>query len=160
MRPGTASPAPRAPALWDGLGSTLATRIPWSTLAAVGGGGILGANARYQLGEWIITRWGTTFPWGTLLVNLSGSLVLGFYLTLATERFTARPLTRLFVATGFLGGYTTFSTFSYEAMRLLQAGEPVRALLYVTGSLLAGIAAVIAGAAAARALSRPPGSMP
>lgn len=137
------------------MGATPRTRIPWSTLAAVGGGGVLGAIARYEIGDWIMTRGGATFPWGTLLVNLSGSLVLGFYLTLATERFTARPATRLFIATGFLGGYTTFSTFSYEAVRLVQAGEPVRALLYVAVSLLAGITAVILGAAAARALSRP-----
>jgi CrcB protein len=127
---------------------------PWQPrlahYTAVGIGGLLGANARYQVGEWIASRWSTAFPWGTLLINVSGSFVLSLFLTLTAERFSVRPTTRLFVATGFLGGYTTFSTFSYEAVRLLQRGHPTRAMLYVAASLIAGIAAVVAGIVVAR----------
>jgi CrcB protein len=119
---------------------------------AVGLGGILGANARYRVGLWAADRWGTSFPWGTLLINVSGSFVLGFFLTLVTERFTGRPMSRLFVATGFLGAYTTFSAFTYETARLIQHGELVRAVAYASASLIGGVAAVVAGIVAARVL--------
>jgi CrcB protein len=129
---------------------------PWhprlTTPTAIGLGGVLGANARYQVGIWAADRWGTVFPWGTLIINVTGSLVLGFFLTLVTERFSGRPTTRLFVATGFLGAYTTFSTFGYETVRLLQDGDLLRALANVVASLTLGIAAVFLGIAAARAL--------
>ena len=121
-------------------------------VTAVGIGGVLGANARYQIGEWVAGRWGAEFPWGTLLINVSGSLALGFFLGMTAERLRGGRTTRLFVATGFLGGYTTFSTFSYEAVRLLQHGEAMRAVLYVVASLVAGLAAVAVGVAAARAV--------
>src|SRR5262249_36290219 len=128
---------------------------PWQPrlahYTAVGIGGLLRANARYQGGEWGAARGGAAFPWGTRRINLSGSFVLGLFLALTTERFTVKPTVRLFVATGFLGGYTTFSTFSYEAVRLLQHGQAIRAALYVAASLIGGIAAVVAGIVVARA---------
>jgi CrcB protein len=124
----------------------------WATPLAVSVGGLLGANARYLIGLWAAARWGTLFPWGTLLINVSGSFVLGFYLTLVTERFTGRPTTRLFLATGFLGAYTTFSTFSFETLQLIERGEVSAALAYIAASLTAGLLAVIAGIAAAHAL--------
>jgi CrcB protein len=75
-------------------------------------GGILGANARYLLGNWIAARYGTSFPYGTMVINVSGSFVIGFFLVLLTERFVVHPnWRRLFFAVGFLGAYTTFSTF-------------------------------------------------
>jgi CrcB protein len=123
-----------------------------ATTTAVGLGGVLGANARYWVGVWVAERWGTAFPWGTLAINVSGSFVLGFYLTLVTERFAGRSTTRLFVATGFLGAYTTFSTFSYETVRLIQQGAVVPALAYVAASLIAGLVAGVAGVATAHAL--------
>lgn len=119
---------------------------------AIGLGGVLGANARYQVGNWAAARWGTVFPWGTLIINVTGSLILGFFLTLVTERFSGRPTTRLFVATGFLGAYTTFSTFGYETVGLLQHGDLLRALAYVGASLILGLIAVLLGIAGARAL--------
>lgn len=129
---------------------------PWrerlATTGAVTAGGALGANARYLAGGWVASWWGSRFPWETLLINVTGSFVLGFYLTLVTERFSGRSTTRLFVATGFLGSYTTFSTFSYETVRLIQEGEPVRALVYVMASLVAGLVATVAGIVAAHAL--------
>ncbi|HET8523119.1 MAG TPA: fluoride efflux transporter CrcB [Thermomicrobiales bacterium] len=132
---------------------------PWrlrerlATHGAIGAGGLLGANARYFMGVWAANRWGTAFPWGTFAINIAGSFLLGFYLTLVTERFTGRAVTRLFVATGFLGAFTTFSTFGYETVTLLQDGSPVRALSYVVASLVVGITGVIAGILAAHRLS-------
>lgn len=123
-----------------------------ATSLAIGAGGVLGAICRYRVGVWAAARWGTAFPWGTLLINVSGSFVLGFYLTLVTERFSGRPTTRLLVATGFLGAYTTFSTFGHETVTLLQHGRIFAAAAYVVGSLLFGLVAVIAGTFAAHAL--------
>ncbi len=124
-------------------------------MGAVGAGGLLGAGARYVVGTWATDRWGSAFPWGTLLVNVSGSLVLGFYLTLATARFADRATTRLFVATGFLGAYTTFSTFSYEVVQQIQQGAFLRAFAYVGMSVAVGLGAVVIGTLAAQALARP-----
>ncbi len=115
------------------------------TITAVGLGGVLGANARYVLGTWAQAAWGSEFPWGTLLINVLGSLLIGVFLTLATERLTIRPATRLFVATGILGAFTTFSTMSYELVHLLQAGALIRAVLYLLASLGLGLIAVIGG---------------
>jgi CrcB protein len=119
---------------------------------AVGVGGIIGANLRWKFGEWAVDQWATPFPWGTLVINLTGSFVLGLYLTLVTGRFTGRPLTRLLFATGVLGAYTTFSTFAYETVRLIQHGEIWTALAYVAASLALGIAACAGGIAAGRAI--------
>jgi CrcB protein len=123
-----------------------------TTFAAVGSGGFLGANARYFLGLWVAATWGASFPWGTLLINLVGSFVLGFYLALVTERFSGRPTTRLFATTGFLGAFTTFSTFSYETIQLLARGATMAALAYVAGSLLLGLAAAVVGLLCAHVL--------
>jgi fluoride exporter len=125
-------------------------RLP--TIAAVGAGGFLGANARYLVGLWVAEHFGTAFPYGTLLINVSGSFVLGFYLTLVTERVSGRPTTRLFLATGFFGAYTTFSTLSYEAVQLVAEGTALVGVAYVGASLLLGIAAAVAGILAAHAL--------
>lgn len=119
---------------------------------AIGAGGFLGANARYLVGLWAVEYWGPTFPWGTLVVNVAGSFILGFYLALVTERFVGRPGTRLFVATGFLGAFTTFSTFSYEAVNLVATGALGVAVVYVASSLVLGLAAAIAGVLCAHAL--------
>jgi CrcB protein len=123
-----------------------------ATHGAIGAGGLLGANARYFMGVWAAERWGTAFPWGTFLINVVGSFLLGFYLTLVTERFTGRAVTRLFVATGFLGAFTTFSTFGYETAMLLRDGSPAQALAYVAASLVVGVSGVIAGILAAHSL--------
>ena len=74
-----------------------------SSTIVIGAGGYLGANARYGLGLLIAARWGNAFPWGTLLINVSGSFLLGLFVTLAIERFSGAPGLRAFVATGFLG---------------------------------------------------------
>lgn len=119
---------------------------------AVGLGGALGAILRYRVNLWSVGRWGDQFPWGTLVINVTGCIVIGFYLTLVTERFAGRPMTRLFIATGILGGYTTFSTFAYETITLLGDARFATAATYVVASLALSVLGVVAGALAARAL--------
>ena len=113
---------------------------------------MLGANARYLITVQMAERFGTAFPHATLLINVSGSLVIGFFLTLAAERFSLDPLWRLFFATGFLGAYTTFSSYTFEAAQLARDGAYGLALLYLFGSVLAGMIGVFAGIVAAERL--------
>ena len=111
----------------------------------VGLGGFLGANARYLLGGYISERWGTVFPYGTFVINITGSFILGFFMAYAQERPWVTPGARLLFAVGFVGAYTTFSTFEYETMRLIQERELMLATVNVFGSLLAGAVAVFGG---------------
>lgn len=115
-------------------------------------GGVLGANARYLLGNWVAARYGTSFPYGTMLINVSGSFVIGFFLVLITERFVVHPNWRLFFAVGFLGAYTTFSTFSFESVALMQGGSWLLGLANIVGSVVLGLVAVLTGMALARLL--------
>ena len=104
----------------------------------------LGGVARYGLSIWMQTLAGAGFPWGTLVINVSGSLLLTLVYGLL-EGSGAAPEWRAFLGIGFLGGYTTFSTFSYEAVRLLQDGEWTRALAYALGSVLLSLLGAILG---------------
>ncbi|CAA9559773.1 MAG: Fluoride ion transporter CrcB [uncultured Thermomicrobiales bacterium] len=122
------------------------------TFLLIGLGGALGAWARWALSGAIAARWGGTFPLGTFLVNASGCFAIGFFLTLVAARFGDSTGARALVATGFLGAYTTFSTFSFETVTLLRAGAGLTALGYVISSLLLGLAATAAGILLARAL--------
>ncbi len=122
---------------------------PYLPILAISLGGILGANTRYFLTLYIAERFGNAFPYGTLLINVSGSLIIGFFLTLVTERLTVDPLWRLFFATGFLGAYTTFSSYTFEAAQLVREGTYGLALLYLFGSVVAGMVGVFAGILAA-----------
>jgi CrcB protein len=126
----------------------VALRVGWSRLspyAAVSAGAVLGAESRYVVGAQVAARWPGTFPWGTLLINLTGSLVLGFFITLIAKRFREPAYVRLFLATGLLGAYTTFSTFSVETVTLVQHGHSLLALAYVVVSLLGGYSAARGG---------------
>ena len=120
----------------------------------VGLGGFLGATSRYLLGLWIVDRVGTAFPWHTWLINVSGSLAIGLVLTLLTERVLSDPVWRLFLVVGFLGGYTTFSSYTMEAITLLSEGEWVAAIGYVVGSNAVGLLATSSGILLARVLWR------
>ena len=84
----------------------------------IAAGAALGANARYLVNLWAAGRFGADFPYGTLLVNITGSFILGFLLALSTDRFDLSPETRLLLATGFLGSYTTFSSYAVESLNL------------------------------------------
>ncbi len=119
-------------------------------LLVVGAGGFVGAVARYWLSGWV-HRWsGAGFPWGTLAVNLLGCTLLGALMALAETRLAVTPEARLFLAIGVLGSLTTFSTLSFETLELLRRSAYLAALANTAGSLLLGIAAVIAGHLAVR----------
>ncbi len=120
------------------------------SLLIVGIGGFLGANARYLVGGWLAERLGVAFPYGTLLINVSGSFIIGLFLSLITERLAVHPAVRLFFAIGFLGAYTTFSTFTFETLALLQARAYLLATANLLGSLLLGMIAVMLGVAIGR----------
>lgn len=105
-------------------------------------GAALGANARYWVSNWAAQRWGAAFPYGTILINLTGSLLIGLFLTLAAERFLIDPRLRLLLTVGFLGAYTTFSTYSFESYNLFARGQWLLAALNAFGSTIAGILAV------------------
>lgn len=116
----------------------------------VGAGGFLGAVARYAVSLAVARLWSGDFPLGTFAANVSGCFALGFFVTLTAERLALDPGVRLMVATGFLGAYTTFSTFEYETHRLLETGAWVWAALNAAASLTAGLVAVRLGVALAR----------
>lgn len=126
----------------------------WAVYCIVGTGGFIGANARFVLGRWAAQKWGTDFPWGTFLINVSGSFLLGLFAALAV-RFAWNDGWRLLIAVGFLGAFTTFSTFTYESLQLMEQGRLLRAGLNLLGSVAVGMLGVALGVAAARIL---PGS--
>lgn len=111
----------------------------------IGLGGFIGANARYLLQVWAAHLWGADFPYGTMLANVSGSLIIAFFLTLATGRLAIPPELRLFVAVGFLGGFTTFSSFSFETFRLIEQSGWWAAGLNFVGNTALGLIGVILG---------------
>lgn len=118
----------------------------------IGLGGFLGANARYLVGGWAADRFGAAFPYGTMLINVSGSFVIGLFLTAITERFVAPPSLRLFFAIGFLGAYTTFSTFSFESLALIQERSYLAAAANMVGSVALSVLAVTLGVLIGRIL--------
>jgi fluoride exporter len=117
-------------------------------LAALGGA--LGALARWGVATALPSSAGA-WPWATLLVNLTGCLLIGVLLAVLLARFPGSPWLRPFLATGVLGGYTTFSTFAVETVALLDAGRPATAAGYVAASVGGGVLAVVAGLLAGRA---------
>jgi fluoride exporter len=118
----------------------------------VGIGGFLGAIARYVVALWIGQKWGRVFPLGTFIINVSGSFLIGLVMPLFTERFMVNPQWRLFFAVGFLGAYTTFSTFEFETGGLIRDGEWTLATLNVVGSVLAGFIALKLGDVIAKSI--------
>ena len=103
-------------------------------------GSALGGMSRFALGSWIVERYGTALPWGTLVINILGSAMIGFFAT------AIKPTPwRQFLMVGVCGGFTTFSSFSLETLTLLRDGHTARALTYVALSVLVCLAAVWAG---------------
>ena len=119
----------------------------------VGMGGFIGANARFLLSQWAVKKWGADFPYGTFLINVTGSFILGLFATLAL-RFAWNDNWRLLIGIGFVGAYTTFSTFEYETLQLVAQGTWSRAGVNIIGSVLLGFAAAYIGVVVARLLTR------
>ncbi|HVZ56048.1 MAG TPA: fluoride efflux transporter CrcB [Chitinophagaceae bacterium] len=117
------------------------------SLLLVGLGGALGSTLRYLCQKGVYQLYPHPFPWGTFLVNVSGCFLIGLFYALSEKSLLFTPDWRLFLTTGFCGGFTTFSTFSYENLVLLRSGDIRYFLVYTLGSLTAGLVAVIAGVA-------------
>jgi len=115
-------------------------------------GAIIGASARYFLSTVVARNISSAFPYGTLLINITGSLILGFFLIYSTERTLLDPRWRLLVAVGFCGSYTTFSSYAFESFALMEQGQWLLSGINLLGSNALCLAAVLAGAALARGL--------
>lgn len=122
-------------------------RLVWIAVA-----GALGAVSRYQVEGWVSNVTKGDLPYGTLVVNVSGSFLLGFLFTLLTERLLPHPDLRVALTVGFVGAYTTFSTLTFETLQLGQAGAISAAAMNVVGSFTAGMVAVWLGTVVGRAL--------
>ena len=119
----------------------------------VGFGGALGSIARYLVGLLVHERAGTRFPYGTFVVNIAGCFVMGLVLAVLDARLELSPAWREAVPIGFIGAFTTFSTFEYETLRAMQNGEALAALAYVVSSVVLGLGAVWAGSCLGRGLA-------
>ncbi|MGI9103215.1 MAG: fluoride efflux transporter CrcB [Terriglobales bacterium] len=121
--------------------------VLWISLGAV-----IGANARYFLSRWLARNAGAIFPYGTLVINITGSLLLGFFMIWTTERVLADPRWRLLIAIGFCGSYTTFSSYAFETIAYFEQGHWWLLAGNIISNNMLSLLAVIAGAAVARAL--------
>lgn len=118
----------------------------------VGLGGFIGSIARFWLGSYITVRMGARFPYGTFVINMSGSFLIGLVVTLLAERARWSPNLLYLIPVGFIGAYTTFSTFELEAFRSVRNGDLLLSFLYVILSVTVGFAAVWLGVFAGRTL--------
>ena len=121
--------------------------VLWISLGAV-----LGANARYFVSRWAARTFSPAFPYGTLIINITGSMLLGFFLIWTSERVLADPKWRFLIAIGFCGAYTTFSSYAFETMYLFEQGQWGLFAANVLGNNLLCLAGCLAGMALARAL--------
>ena len=113
-------------------------------------GAALGANARYLLGLWAASRFGVSFPYGTLIVNVAGSFLLGFFVAVTTERLSISTETRLLLIVGFFGSFTTFSSYAVESLTLLRVSGWWSAFLNIAGNNLLALIAALLGSLASR----------
>lgn len=119
----------------------------------IGLGGALGSIARFWVGSAVANRLGIRFPYGTLVVNITACLILGFSLTFLTRRTDWNPAWRFLIPIGFIGSYSTFSTFEWETLSTLRTGAFFEASLYVVGSIFLGLAALWCGSLIAEIIS-------
>src|SRR5215212_7732811 len=123
------------------------------TMLMIALGAAVGANLRYALSVWAARQWGVDFPYGTLLINISGSFAIGVVMVLLATRFTTGDFWRPLLVTGLLGGFTTFSTFSYETAMLLTSGSWLAAGLNMLASVGLGLVGVFLGAGLAQLIT-------
>lgn len=124
----------------------------WKDVLWISAGAILGANLRYAVSRLALMHLSASVPYGTLIVNVTGSFLLGFFLAWTSERVLAHPRWRLLVAVGFCGAYTTYSSYSFETFNMLEQGHYGLATVNFVANNLLCLAAVVAGAALARAI--------
>lgn len=115
-------------------------------------GGALGSIARYWVGSTISSRVGTRFPYGTFVINMTACIIIGFALTYLGKRADLNPMWRFLIPIGFVGAYSTFSTYEWETLSTLRSGALLLSALYAVGSLILGLAAVWAGSLLAEIL--------
>ncbi len=118
----------------------------------VGLGGFIGANARYFVSTFVAKNLDPALPWGTLVVNVTGSFVIGVFLVWTTERILTDPAYRLLVAVGFCGAYTTFSSYAFETVRLMEQGHFLSAMGNLLTNNLLAVLGVLAGITLARSI--------
>jgi CrcB protein len=119
----------------------------------IAAGGALGSVARYWVGSTIGGRMGTRFPYGTFVINITACIIIGFSLTYLGKRAGLNPAWRFFIPVGFIGAYSTFSTYEWETLSTLRAGAFALAGLYSIGSLIVGLGATWLGAVLAETIS-------
>lgn len=119
----------------------------------IAAGGALGSIARYWVGSTIAARMGIRFPYGTLVVNITACIIIGFSLTYLGRRAGLNPAWRYLIPVGFIGAYSTFSTYEWETLSTLRSGAFLLAAIYAAGSFVLGLAAVWGGSVLAEALS-------
>lgn len=125
----------------------------WTKIAILSIGGALGVNARYWQAVWM-ARWASpAFPWPTFTINAAGSFLIGLSSAVLAHRLPGNVPARLFIVVGFLGGYTTFSSYTLEALGLIERDRPFLAAIYLGGSVLLGVGAAAAGLALGRLLA-------
>ena len=123
------------------------------TMLMIAFGAAVGANIRYAISVWAARQWGVAFPYGTLLINVVGSFAIGVVMVLLTTRFASSDSWRLLLVTGLLGGFTTFSAFSYETYMLVLNGSWVAAGLNIFASVGLGLIGVFLGVVLARLIA-------
>jgi CrcB protein len=119
----------------------------------IAAGGALGSIARYWVGSTIAGRMGIRFPYGTLIVNITACVIIGFSLTYMGKRADLSPAWRYLIPIGFIGAYSTFSTYEWETLSTMRSGAFLLAALYAAGSFILGLAAVWGGSVLAETLS-------
>ena len=120
-------------------------------ILSVAAGGAIGSVARYLVGTWS-SKMFINFPWGTLIINVTGSFLIGLFVGLFATKWDLPQAARIFLIVGICGGYTTFSTFSLDSFRLMERGEALAAGAYMIGSVVLSLGALIAAMLVVRAL--------